>query len=171
MTPEPDVHGRIDQLARLALMPLELADTLGWLDERQACERVDEAGFAPVEHAWHLADLECEGFGSRIGRLLKEEQPLLADFDGAALAAERNYRSRSLAAGLAAFAAARAANLALLARVAPGQWSRSGLQAGVGPVSLADMPALMLRHDDAHRAEIAAWLAARMLTRPAGREQ
>jgi len=37
--------------------------------------------FCPVEHCWHLADLEREGYGVRIQRLLRENQPLLRDFD------------------------------------------------------------------------------------------
>ncbi len=39
-------------------------------------------------------------------------------------------------------------------------WERSGVQEGVGPVSLVDLPVLMSQHDAAHRAEIDLWLAA-----------
>jgi hypothetical protein len=64
-------------------------------------------------------------------------------------------------AGLAAFAAARAANLARLAQLTSEQWERSGTQQGVGTVALCDLPQMMHQHDAAHCEEIAAWRAAR----------
>jgi hypothetical protein len=141
-------------------MPEELARLLHALSAAAARERRAGLAFSAVEQVWHLADLEHEGFGRRIERLLHESQPLLADFKGDAVAAERDYRRRSLREGLAAFAAARAANLAHLDRVRDEEWDRSGIQEGVGPVALADMPVLMSQHDAAHRAEIELWLAA-----------
>jgi DinB family protein len=116
-------------------------------------------GFSLVEQAWHLADLEGEGFGERIRRLLSEADPQLADFDGARAAADRGYRAKPLWDGVRAFAAARTANLALLRTVPPEAWSRSGQQEGVGRITLRDVPRMMGEHDDSHRAEIAALMA------------
>lgn len=144
----------------LRRMPDELAVRLSALSAAVARERRAGLAFSAVEQVWHLADLEHEGFGRRIERLLHENQPLLPDFDGDAIAAERDYRRRSLREGLAAFAAARAANLARLERVREEDWDRSGTQEGVGPVALADLPVLMSEHDSAHHAEIELWLAA-----------
>lgn len=151
---------RIAVQVALARMPDELARLLHALSAAAARERRAGLAFSAVEQVWHLADLEHEGFGRRIERLLHEKEPLLPDFDGDAIAAERDYRRRSLREGLAAFAAARAANLARLDRVRDADWERSGVQKGVGPVSLADLPLLMSQHDAAHRAEIELWLAA-----------
>jgi len=108
-----------------------------------------------VEQAWHLADLEREGYASRIRRLLEETQPQLPDFDGARIARERDYRSLSLAEGMARFAASRAANLAALRLVPETAWQRSGVQEGVGALVLADLPRMMAEHDRGHRQEIA----------------
>ena len=58
-----------------------------------------------------------------------------------------------------AFARARQDNIDALARVTPSEWTRRGLQQGVGPVSLGDIPIMMLKHDAGHRAEIIAWCA------------
>jgi hypothetical protein len=118
-----------------------------------------EDGFSPVEQCWHLADLEREGYGVRIRRLLSEDGPALPDFDGDRIARERNYKSLSLADGLAAFRQARADNLQLLRRLNDVEWERRGTQEGVGPIGLCDVPAMMAEHDAAHRHEIAAWLA------------
>jgi hypothetical protein len=121
--------------------------------------RVRSGPFAFVEHCWHLADLERRGFGARIERLLAEEEPFLPDFEGERIAVERQYLVLSVDAGIAAFAAARAQNLAALRAIAPAQWQRSGMQEHVGRVTLADLPRRMLDHDRAHANEIAAVLA------------
>ena len=158
---------RLDRAEREALMDgLErmadfVAERFASISAEEAARSGPDEALAPVEQCWHLADLEREGFGARILRLLDEEDPFLPDFDGARLARERQYRSRSLAEGLAAFRAGRQANLALLRTVAPEQWSRAGTQEGVGPVALCDLPSMMAEHDAGHRAEIEAWSRAR----------
>ena len=132
----------------------EAAHTIG----EHAARAPSGGGFSLIEHAWHLADLEREGFGERIRRVLAEADPELPDFDGARLARERSYGGRPLGTGIAAFVAARAANLAVLRSAAPDSWARTGRQEGVGAVTLRDIPRLMSEHDDSHRAEIAALL-------------
>jgi len=148
-------------LGRLAAMPEFLAERFASLAAGEATRRGPDDTFSPVEQCWHLADLEREGFGVRIQRLLRETDPFLADFDGARIAQERQYRARSLSEGLRAFQAVRAANLALLRSVGSDEWARSGTQEGVGRVSLSDLPRLMADHDASHRAEIEAWARAR----------
>jgi hypothetical protein len=135
---------------------------------REAARRLPEprwrsapssGGFSLVEHAWHLADLEREGFGVRLKRILEEQEPFLPDFDGDRIARERDYASRALAPAIDAFAEARAANLAVFRSVEASAWSRSGTQEGVGRLTLLDLPRMMLEHDRSHAAEIADLLA------------
>src|SRR5262245_6154125 len=152
-----DDSQRQAMLDSLRHMSSYLAAEFADLSSEQALIPGPEGAFSPVEQIWHLADLEREGFGERISRLLSEANPQLPDFDGTAIAAARNYRSRSIAAGLAAFARAREENLASLQAVAATQWTRAGTLEGVGAVSLCDMPGFMSQHDAAHRAEIEAW--------------
>jgi hypothetical protein len=142
---------------RLEAMPGFLADRLGTLSDDEAALPGPEETFSPVEQCWHLADLEREGYAVRIRRLLSEDDPRLPDFDGARVAAERRYKTLSLAGGLEAFRQARTANLALLRSLTPEQWSRLGTQEGVGPVALCDIPHMMAEHDEGHRAEVEAW--------------
>ncbi len=144
-------------LADLAAMPRYLGELFAGLPEQQATQPGPADLFSPVEQVWHLADLEREGFGVRIDRLLDEHEPQLPDFDGTAVALARNYRSLSLAEGLRAFENARRENLAKLQRVPDHAWQRSGTQEGVGRVSLCDMPGFLLQHDAAHRDEIRRW--------------
>lgn len=128
-----------------------------WADSAGASRirrRPRAGGFALVEHAWHLADLDREGYGERIRRLLAEEEPLLPDFDGSRIARERDYFSRDIAEGARSFAAARSSNLRAMRALRPADWERAGTQNGVGRVTLADIPRLMAEHDASHRREI-----------------
>lgn len=145
---------RAELMERLRTMGDFLAERFASLSPQEAVAPGSNDSFSPVEQCWHLADLEREGFGERIRRLLAEERPQLPDFDGARVAEERQYRRLSLADGLAAFRAARAANLAALAALTSEQWLRAGEQEGVGPVALCDLPHMMAEHDAAHRSEI-----------------
>lgn len=161
---------RTDQeamLAELAAMPHYLETAFGRLPAADVTRPGPGGAFSPVEHAWHLADLEREGYAVRIERLLHETAPVLPDFDGARIAQERNYRALSLQAGIDAFRTARAANLARLRAIAGEAWLRAGTQEGVGPVALCDLPAMMAEHDAGHRAEIEAWLTAHREANPA----
>src|SRR5262245_54356822 len=148
---------REELMASLISMPEYLRENFAGLTSEQARTPGPDGAFSPVEQVWHLADLECEGFGVRIRRLLTESEPQLPDFDGTKIAAERDYRSLSLEEGLLVFTEARRKNLAALPTIDSPMWSRSGAQEGVGSVSLCDIPNFMLQHDSAHRAEIEAW--------------
>ena len=145
-----------DVLAQLKAMPDFLAERFSALSPEAASTPAANGAFGPAEHCWHLADLEVEGFGLRIARLLSEADPSLPDFDGARIAEERAYRTRSLPEAIAAFKFARAANLEIFGRLTEGEWSRAGNQEGVGRVALCDLPHLMVEHDRAHRIEIEA---------------
>jgi hypothetical protein len=154
-----DKRERTALLDQLEGMPALLRATLGWLTPAQATLPGPGGSFSPVEQAWHLADLERDGYALRIRRLLEEERPHLADFDGARIARERRYRSLSLTDGIEAFAKARRENVAALRRIAGDTWNRAGTQDGVGAVSLCDVPAMMAEHDAGHRREIERWIA------------
>jgi GNAT superfamily N-acetyltransferase len=138
-------------------MPDYLQASFEHLNESEAAASRFDGEFAPVEQIWHLADLECEGFGERIRKVSNEESPLLPDFQGAKLARERNYRSRLILDGLSAFFEARQANLKLLRSLPEEAWMRRGNQEGVGEIHLCDIPVFMAQHDSSHRAEIEAW--------------
>ena len=148
-------------LLELERTPEFLQAAFAGLGSADAMAAGPDGGFSPVEQAWHLADLDREGFGVRIRRLLDEPEPALPDFDGARVARERDYKARSLADGLFEFERARRAAVAVLRTVPPEAWGRHGVQEGVGRVALCDIPVMMAEHDAAHRAEIDAWMRAR----------
>jgi hypothetical protein len=108
---------------------------------------------------WHLADLEREGYGVRVRRILCEQEPDLADFDGTRIALERRYRELDAPDALHAFARERTRNIDALRRATPAQLARGATQAGVGRITLADVPRMMADHDRGHRLEIEELLA------------
>ncbi|HEU5249063.1 MAG TPA: DinB family protein [Thermoanaerobaculia bacterium] len=142
-------------LLTLESTPALLARAASELPEDMVRQRGTAGGFSLVEHVWHLADLEREGYGTRIRRLLTEDEPRLSNFDGDRVARERLYQRRDLAEGLLAFTSARTRNLQTLRDLSPSDWNRTGEQEGVGVVALADVPRMMAEHDRAHGLEVA----------------
>jgi hypothetical protein len=116
--------------------------------------------FSIVEHACHLRDLEIEGHGARIRRLLDEDLPVLEEIDGSAWAVQRRYARQAPDAAWEAFAAARAANVRTLRDALPVHAQRKGLFGGFGIVTLEQLAREMAAHDDAHAAELDALVRA-----------
>ena len=146
-------------LLTLESTPALLARAAAALPRSEVRCRPAQRSFSFVENVWHLADLEREGFGLRIQRILTEENPALANFDGDLLARERAYQERDVERGLALFARARAQNLETLRQLRPADWKRRGSQEGIGRVALSDIPRMMAEHDRSHGADIAHILA------------
>jgi hypothetical protein len=136
-----DPAQREELLASLAGMSEYLRSQFSNLTLEEVRTPGPNGAFSPVEQVWHLADLEREGFGVRIRRLLSEPNPHLLDFDGTAIAIERDYRSLSLDQGLSAFTEARRKNISALRAIDAESWFRSGTQENVGKVTLCDMRA------------------------------
>jgi DinB superfamily len=111
--------------------------------------------FSLVETAWHLADLEAEGYGVRLRRLLEESSPVLPDFRGDVIAEERDYAHLPLEPALERFEKARAENMAVIERASYEDRKRSGEQEGVGTVTFEGVIGMMVEHDRGHAAELA----------------
>ena len=101
-----------DELRR---MPAVVVEAARGLPGSLVADRPLAGGFAMVEHVWHLADLETDAYEVRIRRILEEDEPALAGFDGEAVAAQRKYRALRLRDGIKKFTAARERTLAALA--------------------------------------------------------
>lgn len=112
--------------------------------------------FSALENICHLRDIEIEAYGERIVRILGEDNPSLADVDGARLAIERNYNEEDGKAALQAFCAARGKNIDLLQNLSPEQLTRAGTLEGVGMINLEKLMDMMVEHDQGHVAELLA---------------
>jgi DinB superfamily len=119
-------------------------------------KRSAAGGFALVEVAWHLADLEVEGYGVRLRRLVEESHPSLPDFRGDVVASERDYLRLPLAPALERFEKARAANVARIEAASAEDRQRAGEQEGAGTVTFERVVAMMVEHDTGHAEELTA---------------
>lgn len=138
----------------LRTFPAELRALLASAPPARLRQRAADGTFALIEQAWHLADLEAEGYGARIEKMLGEDAPQLPDFRGDVVAAERRYLELELEPALAKFEEARARNLARVEALTGEQLQRSGERAGVGRVTIARVVEMMAEHDAGHAAEV-----------------
>jgi hypothetical protein len=116
--------------------------------------RPDLEEFSVLETVCHLRDIEAEGYGVRIQRIIAEDRPFLPDLDGARLAIERDYNRQNLAAALADFSQARQKNVELLKNASASQFDREGELEGVGVIKLGKLLAMMCEHDSGHVDEL-----------------
>ena len=140
-------------IERLAGMPRFLGECAEWT------RQPDRGHFSLVEHCCHLRDLEEEGYTLRLRRMLREDRPVLEDFDGAAVAARRSYPGQDLAGAMQAFGEARARNLALLSSLDPRALARTATFGEHGTISVQGLAELMVEHDAGHRGELEALVA------------
>jgi putative acetyltransferase len=145
-----------DALARaLAETPQYLRALLSGWDETQLRRKPKPDQFSALEHLCHLRDLECEGYGVRIQRLLSEDRPFLANIDGDLWARERRYNSQDGQQALQSFTEARLANLRTLKSARPGELERCGVLETVGPITLKGLFELIRAHDGEHMQSLA----------------
>jgi hypothetical protein len=114
--------------------------------------------FSLVEHACHLRDLEREGYNLRLQRMLGEENPTLAGFEGDVIARERDYMSQDASQATSQFAVSRAALVARAGTLTAAEMARTGTFMG-RTITVCDLLAMMVEHDRGHREEIAALVA------------
>ncbi len=146
-------------LEKLRTFPAELRALLANAPQARLRQRAADDTFALVEQAWHLADLEEEGYGARIEKMLAEDDPQLPDFKGDVVAEERRYLELELEPALAKFEIARRRNVERIASLSDEQMQRSGEQEGVGRVTIARVVEMMAEHDAGHAREVRALLA------------
>lgn len=108
----------------------------------------EDDGWAIAEIICHLLDAEQRTF-ERVIRIRDEERPSLAVFP------DDDYRGRSAAGTLAAFSSLRTEHVRLLEGLDSGAWSRTGMHASEGEVSILDLTRHIAAHDAEHLAQIA----------------
>jgi hypothetical protein len=145
---------RLSLAGFLAETPARVRRLVSDLSESDARWKPSAQEFSALEQVCHLSDLEREGYGVRIEKLLHEEEPLLPDFDGGKIAAERDYNSQSLTVALDAFKRAREQNLRAVEALSPADFERAGVLEAVGRITLETLLGKMREHDEGHLREL-----------------
>ena len=141
-------------LADLAEMPRLLEEIASAIPETLWRRRPADGSFALVEHILHLHAIDLEAYRTRVERILIEEEPELADVDGAKLAQERRHLCQDAVAGRIAFATVRRELVARLAGLGPAERRRMGVLQGVGRVSIEQLAEIICQHDREHLIEL-----------------
>ncbi len=141
------------QIKALAETPRRLNELARRAEPAAWTVKAGPATWAPIEVLAHLADAELF-FATRLRLMLTGERPTLEAWDQQALASRSSYLAWPLARALARFAERRESNLELLQACSAGELARLGIHRQRGPITVADLIALMLAHDTAHTGQI-----------------
>lgn len=120
-------------------------------------EGVPSEALTAIEQLCHVRDIEIEGYHVRFRRALDEEHPVLVSIDTDALARERGYGNADAQAVLAAFRAARAQTVEIIAGLTPAQLERTAVFEGYGPLTVRSLVHYLCSHDQQHLAGLQ-WL-------------
>jgi hypothetical protein len=144
------------QDAKIALknMPETLRQQVAGLTDAQIHFHPEGGYFSVLENICHLRDIEVEGYGMRLKRILAEDHPTLPDLDGGQLARDRRYNEQPLQPALDAFIQARHANLKILEKVTERQFARTAYLETVGEITLGKLLELWVEHDRGHVHEL-----------------
>jgi hypothetical protein len=149
-----------EALRLLSEMPGIMHAAIAGMSLDEIRRRPSHGGFSLVEHACHLRDLEREGYAMRLRRMLEQDHPALAGFEGDVVARERDYLAQDPANAVAEFAIARRALLARAEVLTPAEMARTaGFMSRT--ITVCDLLAMMVEHDSGHRREIAELVATR----------
>src|SRR6185295_16524516 len=140
MNHDGDLHELLDLLAQT---PDKIATSISSLSDSELRRKKSADDFSVLENICHLRDLEIEGYAVRIDRILADDEPELADFDGGLIAAQRNYNSQDLDAALRAFGSARHRNVERMRQIAPEIFDRTANLQDIGRITLKDLLSLM----------------------------
>lgn len=124
------------------------------LQDEQRTWKPSAEEFSVLENVCHLADLEREGYGVRITKLITEDAPLMQDFDGGRVARERDYNRQDFSTALRDFTGAREEALRTVRALSTEQLERSGTLEGAGTITLSRLLEMMREHDHSHLEEL-----------------
>lgn len=143
-----------EAIAALTRMPETLRRQVAGLTDAQLHYQPKGGYFSVLENICHLRDIEIEGYGVRLHRMLAENHPTLPDINGGQLARERHYSEQPMQPALDAFTEARHTNLKILGDVTDTQLARAAYLEGVGEITLGKLLELWVEHDRGHVQEL-----------------
>jgi uncharacterized damage-inducible protein DinB len=165
-TPQQYIQRILDQLAGRdplkvqAGTPAKIARLIQGVPASKLRKRPAPGKWSVREILAHLADTEIVT-GWRIRQILGAPGTPIQAFDQDSWAAAGQYAKRDPLKSLEHFAAARAANLALLKSLSPEQWKQYGIHAERGMETIDHIVRLQAGHDINHMKQIERIVAAK----------
>ena len=144
---ESEVEMPVDTVEGMAAAPKLIAEAV------RAASGGAGDGWSASEIAAHLADIEV-ALGWRLRQVLSADEPELQPFDQNDWAAALRYGERDVEVALKAYAAQRAANVEILARLSEDGWERRFKHPEFGLASLRTLVRHISDHDLAHLTQI-----------------
>ena len=133
----------------LRTVPDEAGDVCAGLSDDQLRQRPAQAEWSLLEIVCHLRDAILEE-GTRVRRLVQEEDPTLVPYDQEAWAIERNYRGEDPRKALTALRAFWTGFAYELERLSAQQWERAGVHPEIGRVTVRSRAERQVEHAQAH---------------------
>lgn len=128
----------------------------------ESWEGIPSERLTALEQLCHVRDIERDGYHQRIRRTLSEDQPVLEDIAGEALAVERRYFEAHAEAVLVDIGEARAETVARVGALSATQLQRVAIFEG-RPVTLGNLLHFLCSHDQQHLAGMH-WLLGKLNT-------
>src|SRR5262245_7153132 len=141
---------REQRMQRLTRTADELAAAIKGQTDGALARRPEARNWAATEIVCHLRDTE-EVFAARVEQVrVMDVDPRWGDSNADRMAEERQYLRNDVGEALAAFRRRRAETLEIFARLAPGQWEKSGIHPVRGRFTIDAILSIMAWHDDNH---------------------
>lgn len=143
---------RSDLLERYGLGAAAVMEALSGATEVELDRRPPSGEWTAREITHHLADSEAMAY-IRLRRLIAEDDPVIAGYDEPEWARRLHY-DRPIASSLAVLGAVRVASLALLQRLTPDEWQRTGTHSESGTYSVDGWLSIYANHSHEHADQI-----------------
>jgi len=150
-----------DTLTDQRAAPTTLAQLIAGANEDSLHRRPAPGKWSIVEIIAHLAEDELTS-SWRYRQMIEHDGVQLLGFDQELWARLGDYSSWTVRDALDMYRLLRLANVALLSRLTPAEWERSGVHAERGPMTVRSLAAHMAGHDRNHIEQIKRILAGGM---------
>jgi DinB family protein len=141
-------------LERARTGPVALAETCRGLSDEDHRRKPGVGKLSLLEHMTHMLDMERDVFAVRLRRVLEEEDPALDPVDQEHSVDESRYAGRTFAELMEEWETLRRANVELVERTGPDEWSRPVRHPDLGKATFADVVQRWSRHDADHLRQI-----------------
>jgi hypothetical protein len=148
-----DAERRATLVARYEAGPAVLRAAIEGLSEAELDRRPADGGWTPREVVHHVADSEMTS-AIRFRRLVAEDDPLIAGYDGDEFARRLHYADRPIEPALVAVEGARSTTAQILRGLTDAEWARTGTHTESGPYGVERWLEIYAVHCDEHADQI-----------------